>query len=41
VALLQYYSAILSLLLQQNKLDELKAFTNPILKFVYRTYTDE
>ena len=41
VALLQYYSAILTLLLQQEDQSDLKECVSPMLKLVYRTYTDE
>jgi hypothetical protein len=41
LAIIQYFSAMVALLLAEQNMQILEASVEPILKLVYRTYTDE
>jgi len=41
LAIIQYFSAMVSLLLAERNMPVLEAIVEPMLKLVYRTYTDE
>ena len=41
LAIIQYFSAMVSLLLAERNMSVLEASVEPMLKLVYRTYTDE